>query len=98
MGSGVGSRGSDVTARPRAPMSASRAGAQVRGEARGQEAGAKRRDCAARGSAAGFPGGGMASPTERRGLGQGWRQGRAATDALLGPEVWTPRRGWAARV
>lgn len=87
MGSGVGARGSDVTARPRAPMSASRAGAQVRGEARGQEAGAKQRDCAARGSAAGFPGGGRASPTERRGRGRGWRQGRAAADALLGPEV-----------
>lgn len=58
MGSGVGARGSDVTARPRAPISASGAGAQVGGEAGGQGAGARLRGRAAKGSAAGFPGGG----------------------------------------
>lgn len=41
MGSGVGARGSDVTALPRAPRSASPAGTQVCGQARGQVAGSR---------------------------------------------------------
>lgn len=80
VGSGVGAGGSDVTARPRAPMSASQAGAQVRGEARGQAAGAGRRDRAARGSAAGFPGECRASPAARRGGDGGG--GRAAEQPM----------------
>lgn len=93
VGSGVGAGGSDVTARPRAPMSASQAGAQVRGEARGQTSGSSRWDRAARGSAEGFTGECKASPAASRGGGGGraaeqpkrrwvWRCGRCAEAGL----------------
>ena len=44
VGSGARGRDSDVTARPRAPRSASRVGAQVLGEAGGRTAGSGRRN------------------------------------------------------